>query len=367
MRIVITGGHHSSALPVMSILQEMHKNLEISWIGHRRSLQGDVSDTLEYREITGLGIPFFELHAGKFYKTYNLSSLIKIPYGFFQSLVLLARIRPRLIVSFGGYLAVPVVIAGWVLGIPSVTHEQTVVAGWANKVISRFAKKILVSWPSSLKYFEGRNPVLTGIPIRSDILTSRTNNFEFQNNLPVLYVTGGKTGSHKINDVVLESLGPLLSMCNVIWQCGDNSVYNDYEKISEYYASITPKTVGTVILKKFISSTEIGEVFLKANLLVSRSGAHTIAELIVTNKKAILIPIPWVSHNEQFENAKVLEELGLAKVISENTLNSSQLVFEVRKSLAQDTKLNVHTVALRNLFLGAAQKIALEIDQFLKE
>ena len=138
MKIVITGGHHSSALPVINNLRERFSDVEIYWIGHRYSMKGDINPTLEYKEITDLGIPFFDLKAGKLYKTYNLGRLLKIPLGLVQATFLLLKIRPDVILSFGGYLAAPVVIAGNALRIPSLTHEQTVTAGYSNKLISFF-------------------------------------------------------------------------------------------------------------------------------------------------------------------------------------------------------------------------------------
>ncbi len=166
MRIVITGGHHSSALPVIAKLREEYPQTQLYWIGHRRSLKGDVNDTLEYQEIKALGIPFYDLKAGKVYRTYDLVRLLRVPFGYFQAFSWLIKIKPDAILSFGGYLAVPVVIAGWFLGIPSITHEQTVAAGYANKVISHFVKKILISWKESEKYYPSGKIIFSGLPIR---------------------------------------------------------------------------------------------------------------------------------------------------------------------------------------------------------
>ncbi len=162
MRLVITGGHHSSALPVIKKLKETDPTLQIFWLGHKHSLKGDTHETLEYKEITSLGIPFYELKAGKVYKITSLSRLILVPFGFIQAFFILLSIKPDAILSFGGYLAVPVVVSGFFLGIPSVTHEQTVVAGYANKVIGWFAKKVLISWKASAKYFPAGKTVFTG-------------------------------------------------------------------------------------------------------------------------------------------------------------------------------------------------------------
>jgi len=332
MKIVITGGHHTSALPVIKILQTDYSDVEIVWFGHKYSAAGDKNPTLEYREITALGIPFYHIHAGKFYKTYNLVRLAKIPFSLAQCFFLLIKIKPRLILSFGGYVSVPVVIAGYLLRIRSVIHEQTVVAGWANRVAAKFAGKILVSWERSKKYFPAHKTTLVGLPLRQAIYEVRTNNFVVDNNLPYVYVTTGKIGSHIMNSVVGECLADLLAFTNVVHQCGDNSVFNDFDYLTHIYARIGDST-GKFFLRKFVFADEIGEAFTKASIVVSRSGAHTTAELVALAKPCILIPIPWTSHNEQYENALVLQDAGLGKILPEQGLTPKKLVEAIKQFL----------------------------------
>jgi UDP-N-acetylglucosamine--N-acetylmuramyl-(pentapeptide) pyrophosphoryl-undecaprenol N-acetylglucosamine transferase len=333
MKIIITGGHHSSALPVISLLEKEHPKVALYWFGHRYSVMGNRSDTLEYIEVSKLGIPFFDIKAGKFYKTYNIKRLLRIPYGFFQTFYLLLKIRPNVILSFGGYLAVPTVITGWILGIPSVTHEQTVVVGYANKLISKFARKIMISWEESARYFPKEKTVYTGIPLRESLFQPVSDNFEFGNDLPVVYITAGKTGSHIINEVVEDSLDTLLEFCNVIHQCGDHSELKDYERLNEIFSGAVHK--GRYYARKFVFENEIGEVFSKAEVVISRSGAHTTRELLEFKKLCILVPIPWVSHDEQNKNAQVLEDRGLAVVLDEKGLSPDLLVTAVKEQISK--------------------------------
>ncbi len=333
-KIVITGGHHSSALPVITELRSRYPDIEIFWFGHRFSASGDKNDTLEYREIRALKIPFYNLQAGKFYKTFNPIRLIKIFVGLAHSFLLLLKIRPDIILSFGGYLAVPTVISGKILGIKSVTHEQTIVAGYANKVIAYFADKILVSWPGSKKYFSEEKVVETGLPLRDEIFTSKSNCFQFENNLSVIYITGGKLGSHNINKLVGESLEVLLSKYNIIHQTGDNSVYKDYDALTEKYENLKKSgknLSGKYYLLKFVFADCIGEAYSKSSLVLSRSGAHTCSEIMALNKKAVLIPIPWVSHNEQNLNAEYVKSMGLCEILSEKEMTSDTLISVIDK------------------------------------
>lgn len=364
--IVITGGHHSSALPVIKEIKNRYPNIKIYWYGHKHSLQGSKNETLEFKEINELGIPFYNLHAGKFYKTINPIRLLKIPYGFFEALTLLLKHKPNIILSFGGYLGVPVVIAGWFLGICSVSHEQTVVIGYANKVISKFARKILYTWEETLKYLPKHKAVYTGLPLREEYMSSKSEKYKSDNNLPTIYVTAGKTGSHVINMTIYKNLKELLMMANLIHQTGDHSKYKDYEKTKESYEKIKDKVNGKFYLHKFVQSSDVGGAYSQADLVVSRAGAHTTLELLTLNKPCILIPIPWVSHNEQYKNAEVIKDSGLGVIFDEKDLKKEDAflikVKEVLNSISS-FKSNKPIKDMGN----AAALIVDEVEKVVKE
>ena len=159
----------------------------------------------------------------------------------------------------------------------------------------------------------------------------------------LLYISAGKTGSHLINDIIKDSLKSLLSICNVIHQCGDNSVYNDFGILEANYEDIQNESRGKYNLRKFVFDDEIGEAYSKADLVVSRSGAHTISEILYLEKPAIFIPIPWVSHNEQFVNADMVREAGLAEIIEQKDLTPEVLVERVKHCLS-----NINLYKLKN-------------------
>lgn len=321
MKIVITGGHHNSALLVAKALKE--KDYEIYWFGHKYSMWGDKNPTVEYLEVTKENIPFIEIKAGKWQiKSHFLGNLIRIPLGFGQSFYQLLKIKPKIIVSFGGYIALPVAISGWLLGIPVVTHEQTTVLGSANAFISRIAKKIFISFPSSEKFFPSKKVVLTGLPIRQKILS--TNKKLFSNSKKTIYITGGKQGAHIINIAVFEILSELLKNFNVIHQCGSSSLNNDYLKAVNLKIEI--ENIDNYLVKEYFFEDEIGSVFATADFVVTRAGAHITYELALLKKPAIMIPIPWSSKNEQLENAKTLEKLGLVKILSQSELGKGKLL-----------------------------------------
>jgi len=356
MKLVIIGGHHSSALPVIKKLKQEHKDVKVHWIGHKYSQKGNTKPTLEYIEITELKIPFYNLVAGKFYKTYDPIRLLKIPVGFVHALYLLLKIRPNVILSFGGYLAVPVVLVGKFLGIKTITHEQTVVVGYANKLISKYVDKVLISWPESKKYFKGNDITVTGLPLREEIFEYEEDTLTINDKLPTIYVTGGKTGSHNLNVLMLDIMDELVEFCNVIHQCGDSSTYDDIDLLEYKYKKFNERP-GKYIIKRFVMKDEIGEVFGRSDLVVCRSGAHTISEIIALEKPSILIPIPWVSHNEQYKNAEMVKGLGLGEILEEENLTSIKLLNKIKDMLANLKGYKINDKSLKKELLKDSAEI----------
>lgn len=357
MNIVITGGHHNSALLVAKALRE--KGHEIYWFGHKYSMWGDKNPSAEYLEVTKEKIPFIEIKSGKWQiKSHFFGNLIRIPLGFGQSLYWLVKIRPKMIVSFGGYIALPVAISGWLLGIPVVTHEQTTVLGSTNAVISKIAQKIFISFPSSEKLFPGKKLVLTGLPIRPVILSK--NKKLFSNSKRTIYVTGGKQGAHVLNEAVFEILPQLVKDFNIIHQCGSSSLYDDYQKALNLKKEISS---GDYLVKDYFFEDEIGSVFASADFLITRSGAHITYELALLNKPAIMIPIPWSSRNEQLKNAQTLADLGLAKILNQSNLEKGKLLETINEFNAD---LNTYKLSDKVKFpTDATEKIVGEIEEIL--
>lgn len=359
-KIVFVGGHHTAALAVIDTLNVENRDLSLFWIGHRFSMWGDINDSAEYRDVIARNIPFYDLKAGKFYHTFNPLKLIRIPFGFFQALYFLVKIRPTLIVSFGGYLAAPVVIAGWCLGIPAITHEQTVTAGFANRLISIFVKEILVSWSTSLSQYPANKTTLTGLPLRQDLLATLSKPSSL-NSQPTIYITGGKQGSHKINLIVQEIIPKLVKQYKVIHQCGSSSVYNDLDQLRGLVAP-------NYEVKGYFNASETAEILSTCDLVVGRSGANTVYELLALGKPAILIPLPWVSHNEQYLNAKVLADAGLGVILNESDLTSETLLKTINEMLTSLEKYKSRASFGQNLIVyDAASKIAARVTAYLSD
>lgn len=325
--IVITGGHHSSALEVAIHLRS--SGWTIVWFGHRHSMWGDSSDSAEYREVVASGIVFYDLLAGKFYRTFNPLKLLRITLGFIQAFLWLSTIRPAGIISFGGYLAVPTVFAAWLLGIPSITHEQTTVGGWANRVIAHFVQKICLTFPDDQSIFPKSKTVVVGLPLRSEILAVEPTT---SSGLPTILITCGKQGSHVINEVIFSLLPRLLDTYQIIHQTGSSTLFNDYQTAQAIKSNLAKHLQSRYQVHDYLFPREQARALAQATLVISRAGAHITYELAFLGIPSILIPLPRVSHGEQWHNAQFLARHGLALIIHQSDLTPASLLQAIDES-----------------------------------
>lgn len=337
--LIFTGGHHTSGLVVA--LEARRRGWNVVWIGHKYSMAKDQNLTVEYREVTANKIPFYELRTGKIFGSGNFLSIIQVITGLFKSFFLLRQLKseyqscPIGIVSFGGYLAVPVVLAGWVLEIPSITHEQTQVGGGANRLISLFVRKIALTWSGSQKYFPKSKSVVTGLPLRSEI-KNITRKSSVGQPLTV-FITGGKQGSHILNSLIFDHLGELLDKFHVIHQTGSNSVYADLQRGLRLKSQLPETLSKHYQIQEYFSTTEIADILSAVDVVVGRSGAHTTYELGFLGIPSVLIPIPWSSRGEQLANAKFLASVGRAVILPQQDLAYSSLIQSIDTAISQKT------------------------------
>lgn len=337
-KLLFTGGHHNSAVALIDWLKEKDESISYVWVGKKKSP--------EYKEVRHRNIPFYNIYAGKLFRATSIRYLHKIiwnlliiPVGFLTALRILSKEKPTLIISFGGFIALPIIFAGKILKIPSVTHEQTTTMGLANSLIAKYVDKIYVSWPVTFypeKFKE--KLVYTGLPLRKSLFNPRKDKkFVFKNKKPVLYVTGGKSGASVLNTYVLNNLTELLSSVNIIWQTGSNSEYNNTRKIKDDILSLNDWEQEGVFYQDYYDESDIGEIFNNVDLVVSRGGAHTVYELLALKIPAIIIPIPWSSNNEQYKNAQYFESSGLGVLFDQEEIDAEGFLKQV---LSMITNLN---------------------------
>lgn len=337
-KIVICGGHLTPALATIEELRNK-KDIEIIFFGRKLSTEGAKNFSAEYEIINNLGIKFRTISAGRLqrkFTKYTLFALAKIPLGFIQSFLFLLIERPALIVSFGGYLSLPVVVCGWLIGISSITHEQSTQAGLANKINSLFAEKVFLTWPQTQKFFPEEKSEVIGNPTRKAIFLKNTQNSKINRFLKrqqkLIAILGGNQGSHFINQKIFELL-PKLNSFNIVHQVGTANYQGDFD-----YAKKIKKD--NYLCLSYIYSKDIGAILNRADLVISRAGANTVWDLSQLAKASILIPLPFAAANEQEENALLLEKQGACILLSQKEATKDSLLKAVEKAIKNLPDLN---------------------------
>ncbi len=365
MKVVLIGGHLA---PALSVLEALPKETKVLFVGRKYALEGDSALSLEYKTIAQLKIPFVGLNTGRLQRKltrFTLFSLLKLPFGIIKSFLILIEFRPDVVVGFGGYVSIPVVLCAFILKIPVVIHEQTMEAGLANKLVCRFAKKICISWNSSRQYFPKSKVVFTGNPIRNfPILNSQFS--IFSNKLPTIYITGGSSGSHFINVLIEEIIKELLKTYNIIHQVGDAHEFHDFNRLEQIKKSLPEELRDNYILEKFIDPSEIGDLINSSSLIITRSGMNTVTELIYFEKPAILIPLPFSQNGEQLKNAKFLEKIGLGIVLQQSGLNQKKLLQTINLMFHNINNYKIDKKEFKNPSKNAVQNIISVINYVYK-
>lgn len=316
--ICITGGHITPALAVIEEIQRTHSDWSMMVIGRRHVFEGESVVSQEEQLVRALGVPFYALTTGRLQRVWtgvSLLSLAKIPLGFVTALRSLMRARPTLILSFGGYIALPVVLAGAILHIPVVTHEQTAVLGFANSLIARLAQRVLLARD-------------TGIPLRRRLLDSahpRKPSYVGVSSLPIIYITGGSTGALSLNSLIYPMLPVLCQSYVIIHQAGERNK----DTAIDLRRSLPPEIQKNYIVTGYTDVDALSWIYRHASLVIGRSGANTVAEVSALGVPALFIPLPWSAGREQQKNAQTLVDVGMAVVMDQQTLSQEMLLTHI--------------------------------------
>ncbi|MGW4803899.1 UDP-N-acetylglucosamine--N-acetylmuramyl-(pentapeptide) pyrophosphoryl-undecaprenol N-acetylglucosamine transferase [Kitasatospora sp. NPDC004272] len=329
LRLVVTGGgtggHTYPALTAVRALQERlaarGRAVEVLWIG--------TAAGLEARVAPAEGIRFAPVATGKIRRSSNPLKLVspanvrdmcRVPLGAWQARALIAEFAPDVVLATGGYVAVPVGLAARSCRAPLVVHEQTVRLGLANRVLARAATRVAVSSESTLPLLpKSARPTaaVTGNPVRPAVLAGQADKavsaldlYGFNRSLPTVYVTGGAQGSVQINTLVSAVLPDLLQRANVVHQCGPANE----AALREHARALPPHLAGRYLLTGYLGA-ELPDVLALADVVVSRSGAGTLAELTALGKAAVFVPLASSAGNEQAHNATHLQQAGAATAL----------------------------------------------------
>lgn len=284
----------------------------------------------EKSSVESYKIPYQSIASGKLRRYFdwrNFSDPFKIALGFFQSYKVIKKFKPNAVMVAGAFVGVPVAWAAKLSGVPVLVHQQDIETGLANKLMSNAAKKITVSFDVSLHDFPSNKVVLTGNPIRGEFYHCEKEKslafFNLKENLPVILITGGGTGSIKINELVEKALPKLVKFAQVIHTTGAGKGFNfESDNYRQY---------------EFMSH-EMPEALCVADLVVSRAGLSTLTELSVCGKPSVIIPL-YKTHQEF--NAEYFQKHNAVVVLSEASVNSETFASTLRDLLADKEKLNL--------------------------
>ncbi len=314
-KIILTGGgtagHVTPNIALLPGLKEA--DFDITYIG---SYNGIEKQLLKEQKI-----PYYGISSGKlrrYFDIKNFSDPLKVIKGFGQSIRLMRKLKPDIVFSKGGFVSVPVILAAKFCHVPSIIHESDLTPGLANKLAIPNAAKVCCNFPETLKYLPEEKAVLTGSPIRSELLTGNKENARrlcgFTKEKPVLFIVGGSSGSKFINDTIRGLLPELLKTYQVIHMCGKGNIEAALDRTAGY--------------KQFeYIGKELNDIFALTDLVISRAGANSICELLALHKPNILIPLSAnASRGDQILNAQSFEKQGFSVVIEEEIITPDKLL-----------------------------------------
>lgn len=313
-RIVLTGGGTAGHVtPNIALIPELQRQgYDVHYIG---SYQG-----MERRLIEDKNIPYYGIASGKlrrYIDVKNLSDPFKVVKGLGQALHLMGKLKPDVVFSKGGFVAVPVVLAAKMRRIPCVIHESDMTPGLANKICIPCAMRVCTNFPETMNHLPAHKAVLTGSPIRQELFEGdRKRGLDFcgfDDSKPVLLIMGGSLGAVAVNNAVRGILPKLLEKFQVIHLCGKDKLDPSLDGTKGY------------VQYEYIKD-ELRDLMAAADILISRAGANAICEILALRKPNILIPLPAeASRGDQILNAASFEKAGYSVVLPEHQVSDETL------------------------------------------
>ncbi len=326
-KIVLTGGGTAGHVtPNIALIPYLKKEgYDVYYIGSKGGMEEEL--------IKKCDIPYYGVSSGKlrrYFDKKNFSDIFKVLKGIMQAKHIIRKIKPDVVFSKGGFVAVPVVVGAALNKVNVVCHESDITPGLANKLAMPFAKAVCTTFPEAVKHIKDNKGIYTGTPIRDMLFTGKKENglemCGFSDNKPVILIMGGSQGSVKVNNSVRELLSKLLPKYDIVHLCGkgnldeslsDKEGYKQFEYISD----------------------ELPDLFAMADMVISRAGSNAICEFLALHKPMLLIPLGKnASRGDQILNAESFKKQGFAEVIDEEKMTKGSLfdtinrVYENRQS-----------------------------------
>lgn len=341
-KIILTGGGTAGHVtPNIALLPALNEaGYRVTYVGAHRGIEKEL--------IEACGVEYKGISAGKlrrYFDLKNVSDAFRVVKGLSEAVKIIKKQKPQVIFSKGGFVAVPVVMAGRLCNVPVVLHESDITPGLANRLSLPFVKTACVTFPETLQYIPKNKARLTGTPIRQELFCGeREKGLSFcglNEDKPIIMVMGGSSGSVKINRMLHSCLNDLLSEYQVIHICGKGNVDSkqaDGFKQFEYVTDMLP------------------HLFASADIVVSRAGANSISEFLALKKPALLIPLgKEVSRGDQILNARSFSKQGYSRVLLEENMTPESLLAEI--NYLHQNKEQLISAMSKSLANNAVEKV----------
>jgi UDP-N-acetylglucosamine--N-acetylmuramyl-(pentapeptide) pyrophosphoryl-undecaprenol N-acetylglucosamine transferase len=358
MRVLIaaggTGGHIYPGIAVAKEIVRRHPATEVKFVGTTRGLENKLVPQagFELSLIDSTGLKNVGAAA-------RARGLLVLPKSLRQARVLIKVFRPNVVIGAGGYVSGPVLLTASLLKLPTLVMESNALPGWTNRVLARFIDRAAVSFDTALPFFRGKG-VVTGNPVRREFFEIAQKQRD-PAQLSVL-IFGGSQGAHAINQAMVEALpllGEVKERLRVTHQTGEA----DYEQVAAGYVKSGWSDQASV--RKYID--DMVAAFAQADLVISRAGATTTAELIAAGKASLMIPFPFAADDHQRKNAEAMEAAGAGKIILQQALSPQRLAGEIETLVREPGKVTAMEHAARALSRGdAAAKVADLVEGLVK-
>jgi len=334
MKVIIAGGGTGGHVyPLVPIAEEFKKNGdEVVFVGRK--------DKIEHKIFTSYGFPVEFVSAAQF--DFNLKSIFKfvlnLVKGFFDALKIISKHKPDVILGAGGYVSLPVLVAGIVKKVPIFIYEQNIIPGRTNQFLGKFARLVFLGFPVEEKFFKSKG-IFVGNPVRKEVIgvdkEKALKFFNFEDKFTLL-IFGGSGGAYKLNKIAYSILPEILTQdIQVIFITGERFFEEFKDKISHKNLRMLPYL------------NEMGFAYAVSSLAISRGGAMTLTELVLNGVYSIVVPFPYARDNHQYYNAKYFESFGCVEVIEEKNLTEKILLDRI---IDIKDKINIMRRDCRNIY-----------------
>lgn len=363
MKILLTGGHLTPALSFIDWVQAHEKTHTLVFVGREFSQDVLQQKAVERYEVEKRGVPFISFQAvrlGSQFARHFFKNIARFFASVREAQDLLRRHQPTVVLSFGGYVAVPIVCAAKLLHLPVVTHEQTFTIGFANRVIGFLADAIAVSFTQVRPWLLAGKTVVTGNPLRAGVFQTRHSRPDWlpkKMTKPIILVMGGNQGSQALSTLIQQSLPELVKEWTVVHQCGRPTTQHQWLEILQRHKNRLPLPLQQAYhIREWIDGNDLFWLYRQAFCAISRSGANSTQEFAAALVPSILVPLPAARHNEQQKNAQWLADAGGAVLLDQAVLTPATLLRSLENLKTVRSAMRDNLAALK-IPADAAQRL----------